>query len=145
MTTKPSSFAKAAKAHPETAISSSSSHQQKEERRPEMEAEAEASTTATSTASRTSATMATKAAPPPADQYSLTFPIRLHQMLTEIDQEEGGGGGGGGGLLGDVVSWQPHGRAFRVHHRDRFVSEVLPRYFRQGKYSSFQRQLNSKS
>jgi HSF-type DNA-binding len=41
-----------------------------------------------------------------------------------------------------VCSWQPHGRSFLVKDRQKFVDEVLPIYFRQSKFSSFQRQLN---
>jgi hypothetical protein len=42
-----------------------------------------------------------------------------------------------------IVSWQPHGKAFRVHNPDKFASTVMPRYFQhQKKYKSFQRQLH---
>ena len=42
-----------------------------------------------------------------------------------------------------IVSWQPHGKAFRVHRPDAFASIIMPRYFKkQTKYKSFQRQLN---
>jgi hypothetical protein len=42
-----------------------------------------------------------------------------------------------------VISWQPHGKAFRVHHPDAFAKTVMPRYFKQQtKYKSFQRQLH---
>ena len=44
--------------------------------------------------------------------------------------------------LDDVVSWQPHGRAFRVHNHAIFLSRIMPRYFHQSKLASFQRQLN---
>ena len=40
-----------------------------------------------------------------------------------------------------IVSWQPHGRAFRVHKPNDFLSFILPRYFKQTQYKSFQRQL----
>ena len=42
----------------------------------------------------------------------------------------------------NVVSWQPHGKAFRVHYPEVFASEIMPRYFKQTKYKSFQRQLH---
>lgn len=42
----------------------------------------------------------------------------------------------------DIVSWQPHGRCFVVHKVTEFVDKVLPHYFRQSKFPSFQRQLN---
>lgn len=41
-----------------------------------------------------------------------------------------------------VVSWQPHGRCFRIHNQHMFVEKVLPMYFQINKYPSFQRQLN---
>ena len=39
-------------------------------------------------------------------------------------------------------SWQPHGRAFKVHDRKRFLTEVMPKFFKQTKFSSFTRQLS---
>ena len=42
----------------------------------------------------------------------------------------------------DIVTWLPHGRAFIVIDVDRFVDELMPLYFNQTKYSSFQRQLH---
>jgi hypothetical protein len=48
-------------------------------------------------------------------------------------------------MTGDesIVSWQPHGKAFRVHQPNAFASIVMPQYFKQQKkYKSFQRQLN---
>jgi hypothetical protein len=42
-----------------------------------------------------------------------------------------------------IVSWQPHGKAFRVHQPDLFARIVMPRFFKQQtKYKSFQRQLH---
>ncbi len=60
------------------------------------------------------------------------FPEKLHRMLQEV--EEGG--------ESDIISFYPHGRAFAVHNPSRFVSEVMPKYYRQSRLSSFQRQLN---
>lgn len=40
-------------------------------------------------------------------------------------------------------SWQPHGRAFKIHNRRRFTTEVIPKYFRQSTFTSFGRQLRS--
>jgi hypothetical protein len=42
----------------------------------------------------------------------------------------------------DLISFFPHGRAFAIHHVERFCREVMPRYFKQSRLSSFQRQLN---
>ena len=41
-----------------------------------------------------------------------------------------------------IVCWQPHGRAFMVHKPKDFVQDVMPHFFNQTKYASFQRQLN---
>jgi hypothetical protein len=40
-----------------------------------------------------------------------------------------------------VISWQPHGKAFRVHNPEVFARAIMPHYFNQTKYKSFQRQL----
>jgi hypothetical protein len=43
----------------------------------------------------------------------------------------------------DVISWQPHGRAFRVHKPLEFATRVMSCYFKkQTQYKSFQRQLH---
>jgi HSF-type DNA-binding len=42
----------------------------------------------------------------------------------------------------DLVSWQPHGKAFRVHKPTEFAQTIMPAYFRQTRYKSFQRQLH---
>ena len=45
------------------------------------------------------------------------FPWRLHECLEAVEKEG----------LEHIVSWAPHGRAFTVHHPDKFVELVLPR------------------
>lgn len=60
------------------------------------------------------------------------FPQLLYQMLTAVDADG----------LSHIVSWQPHGRCFVVHKPKDFVEKVMPKYFRQSKMTSFQRQLN---
>jgi hypothetical protein len=42
----------------------------------------------------------------------------------------------------DIVSWQPHGMAFRVHKTKEFTESVMKRYFHQTRFKSFQRQLH---
>ena len=61
-----------------------------------------------------------------------SFPLKLHSLLDQIEQDG----------LAHVISWQPHGRAFVVHKPKEFVNSVMPHYFRQTKITSFQRQLN---
>jgi len=60
------------------------------------------------------------------------FPERLHRMLIDLEQEGNT----------DIVSFYSHGRAFGVHDMDRFVNEIMPKYFKQSKWNSFARQLN---
>jgi hypothetical protein len=57
------------------------------------------------------------------------FPQQLHDMLAQ-------------NRFPTIVSWAPHGRAFVVRRTKEFETEVLPHYFKQTKYKSFQRQLN---
>lgn len=47
----------------------------------------------------------------------INFPEKLHQMLTAADHG-----------FADVISWQPHGRAFHIHQKDPFVDEIMPKY-----------------
>ena len=42
----------------------------------------------------------------------------------------------------DIVSWLPGGKSFRVHKPKEFVTTIMPRYFKQSHYKSFQRQLH---
>ena len=75
----------------------------------------------------------TKSSKAPRGGVSVRFPERLHNILTETTTE---------GCFEGIVSWQPHGRAFLVRDKKRFTQEVLPKYFKQSKFSSFCRQLS---
>jgi len=65
------------------------------------------------------------------------FPRRLYLMLeseaklqaTSSDYES-------------IISWSDSGKAFKITNAASFSSEVLPKYFRTSKFSSFQRNLN---
>jgi len=63
---------------------------------------------------------------------TVPFPFRLHTLLDQIEADG----------YSQIISWQPHGRAFKVHNKTAFVEEIMPRYFKQSKITSFQRQLN---
>ena len=54
--------------------------------------------------------------PSPQDQ----FPRKLFYILLREDKT-------------GIISWMPRGIAFIIHDNDRFVSEILPRYFRHSK------------
>jgi len=51
----------------------------------------------------------------------LLFPWKLHDMLdeTELNQD----------IKTNVVSWQADGVSFNVHDKERFVNEIIPKYF----------------
>jgi hypothetical protein len=59
-----------------------------------------------------------------------TFPMKLHAMLSDSE----------GRKFDDVVAWLPGGRSFKVLDPVRFADEIMPHYFNQTKYKSFQRQ-----
>jgi len=63
---------------------------------------------------------------------SVAFPLKLHSILDQVERDG----------LASVISWQPHGRCFVIHQPKQFVDTVMPKYFRQTKLTSFQRQLN---
>lgn len=65
---------------------------------------------------------------------TVPFPMKLHEMLDHIALYET--------ELSSIVSWQPHGRCFLVKKIKEFSRDILPRFFDQKKYASFQRQLN---
>lgn len=51
----------------------------------------------------------------------LLFPWKLHDMLDDTDHNED--------LKANVVSWQADGVSFNIHNKERFVEEVIPKYF----------------
>jgi hypothetical protein len=60
------------------------------------------------------------------------FPEKLHRM---IQQAENNG-------KEDCISFFGHGRAFIIKDQQRFCKEIMPKFFKQSRLSSFQRQLN---
>ena len=59
---------------------------------------------------------------------SSNFPSKLHEILSRDD-------------ITDIIAWAPHGRSWRVLRPKEF-EEIIPQYFRHGKYHSFTRQVN---
>jgi len=62
----------------------------------------------------------------------MSFPIKLYDLLNRVEEED----------LSGIISWQPHGRSFKIHNSKKFAENVMKRFFRQTKLTSFQRQLN---
>uniref|UniRef100_A0A7S3QB67 HSF-type DNA-binding domain-containing protein n=1 Tax=Chaetoceros debilis TaxID=122233 RepID=A0A7S3QB67_9STRA len=60
------------------------------------------------------------------------FPLKLQYMLTLVEEQG----------MQRIVSWLPHGRGFIIRDAEKFSLEVMAKYFRQTKLSSFVRQLN---
>jgi hypothetical protein len=60
------------------------------------------------------------------------FPWRLHEMLDDA----------AGAANEHIISWLAGGQAFRVHDPKVFAQVIMPKYFKQTLYKSFQRQLN---
>jgi hypothetical protein len=48
--------------------------------------------------------------------YKDLFPAKLHYVLEQLEKDG----------LSDVISWQPHGKAFLVKDARRLEIEVLP-------------------
>ena len=69
------------------------------------------------------------------------FPRRLYTMLESesilIQQDNAS-------VISDcpLIQWSESGQAFRINDIDKFSTQVLPKYFRTSKFSSFQRNLN---
>lgn len=59
------------------------------------------------------------------------FPFKLHSILenSEASGQEA------------IISWLPSGKAFKIHKPKEFADVIMPQYFNQTKYRSFQRQL----
>jgi len=60
------------------------------------------------------------------------FPIKVYAMLELADNIF---------EFAQAVTWLPHGRAFRIHNKVKFMNKVVPVFFNQTKIRSFNRQL----
>ena len=61
------------------------------------------------------------------------FPEKLHDMLSKNNEFQ---------VDPSIVSWLPHGRAFKIHKPQKFQNEVLPRVYKHTQLNSFLRQIN---
>jgi hypothetical protein len=62
------------------------------------------------------------------------FPAKLRQLLDDSEMEGNT----------HIVSWMPHGKAFRVHNPKEFAAKIVGRYFNHGQYRSFTRQVRKR-
>ncbi len=63
---------------------------------------------------------------------TVPFPEKLHQMLQYAEKND----------LTEIVSFFTHGRAFAIHKPVQFVADIMPKFFKQSRFTSFQRQVN---
>mmetsp|Transcript_15973 Transcript_15973/g.23816 ORF Transcript_15973/g.23816 Transcript_15973/m.23816 type:complete len:586 (-) Transcript_15973:156-1913(-) len=57
------------------------------------------------------------------------FPLKLMGILDTCEHP-------------DIIGWLPHGRGFVIRDKRRLADIVLPKYFKESKYTSFSRRLN---
>jgi hypothetical protein len=53
------------------------------------------------------------------DTSTANYVLRVHDMLEDAQADN----------FSDVISWQSHGRAFKIHQPEKFYREILPKYF----------------
>ena len=61
-------------------------------------------------------------------KQNTAFPSKLHEILSSPDFQ-------------DLITWLPHGRAWRVLKPKVFEEKIIPKFFRSSKYASFMRQV----
>lgn len=60
---------------------------------------------------------------------ALPFPLKIHRILDEAAYK-------------DIIAFLPHGKSFAIFSPHRFIAEVMPKFFKTARLSSFERQLN---
>jgi hypothetical protein len=65
------------------------------------------------------------------NDQQFAFPFKLHSILESS----------GASRQESIISWLPSGKAFKIHKPKEFANAIMPQYFNQTKYRSFQRQL----
>ena len=66
----------------------------------------------------------------PSSTHNHRLPMKLDAILSDP-------------TCSDIISWMPHGRAWRIHKPKEFVERVLTRYFDNCNYGSFIRLVNA--
>ena len=64
----------------------------------------------------------------------LVFPVKLFLLLKYIDLKEP--------HLETIISWNHHGRSFKIHDHKQFRQLIMPRFFGSNSSDTFRRQLN---
>mmetsp|Transcript_28849 Transcript_28849/g.43561 ORF Transcript_28849/g.43561 Transcript_28849/m.43561 type:complete len:369 (+) Transcript_28849:79-1185(+) len=62
-------------------------------------------------------------------KFPATFPQKLMKILSNED-------------VSDIISWLPHGRGFIIYQKKQFSQQIMPKYFKKVKFTSFTRKLN---
>ena len=63
---------------------------------------------------------------------TMKFPQQLYQVLKAAESEG----------FDHIISWNPDGRSFKVHNRDLFAQEILPKHFKTSNFKSYQVGIN---
>mmetsp|Transcript_32826 Transcript_32826/g.73820 ORF Transcript_32826/g.73820 Transcript_32826/m.73820 type:complete len:376 (+) Transcript_32826:105-1232(+) len=58
------------------------------------------------------------------------FPVKMHRILSNP-------------MYSHIITWMPHGRAFKILKREELIRDVIPGFFVCSKYESFTRQLTA--
>ena len=61
---------------------------------------------------------------------AVPFPWKLHELLTDAANDN----------TESIVSWLPQNNGFKIHDKEAFEKTVMPKYFPNAKFKSFQRQ-----
>lgn len=67
----------------------------------------------------------------PQKSTQVLFPVKLHYIIDHAIAEG----------CQDIVSWTPHGRAFKIHNEALFLSKIIFKFFFIRKMANFKRQL----
>jgi len=68
--------------------------------------------------------------------FSVSFPTKMYLLLEHMENEQEETG------IPSCLKWNEDGKSFIIVCKKRFCREIVPRFFKQKRYSSFVRQLN---